>query len=320
MDSRFKNKRTPIFALITVALAFVFFYYLYINANRYLTLLNISVSKVILILVLTLIQQILNAEVNVYMFRILGAHLSHKDGFYIAAASTLANQLPISGGIVTRGVYLKHKYNLSYAKYFSATFAFFFLTIASYGFLGGTILLYWKFFKNVFIEPILFLGFGIMTFLGLLIFILPFGVIRSPFVLQKWLHQALEGWALLRKQPALLLKILALQMAMTVFLAIQYLQAFQMLSQDITLSQSMLFSSASILTQLVSLAPGGLGVREAIVGGVASALGFDTSVSVAAIGLDRLISTLMIILTGWVSMILLGRQISEIKQNEPTLK
>jgi uncharacterized protein (TIRG00374 family) len=306
--------------LITVALTFVFFYYLYINANQYLTLLNISVSKVILILILTLIQQILNGEVNVYMFKILGVHLPHKDGFYIAAASTFANQLPISGGIVTRGVYLKHKYNLSYAKYFSATFAFFFLTIASYGFLGGIILLYWKFFKNVFIEPILFWGFSIMAFFGGVIFIIPFDAIRTPFVLQKWLNQALEGWTLLRKQPALLLKTLALQMAMTAFLAIQYLQAFQMLSQDITLSQSMLFSSASILTQLVSLAPGGLGVREAIVGGVASALGFDTSVSVAAIGLDRLISTLMIILTGWVSMILLGRQISEMRQNEPTLK
>lgn len=318
MNLKFENKRVFILILTGATLAFAFFYYLYINADRYLALLDISPDKIILMLILTLIQQILNGEVNVQMFRILGVQLAHKDGFYIASASTLANQLPVSGGIFMRGAYLKYKYNLSYARYFSATSALFFLTIASYGFLGEAILLYWKFFRNMFIEPLLFLGFGLMTVCGLLIFTLPFFAPRISF-LDKWLHQALEGWKILSKYPALIFKILALQTILTAFLAVEYLLAFQMLSQDITFSQSMLFSSASVLTQLVSLAPGGLGVREAIVSGVASALGFDLSVSAAAMGLDRLISTSMILLTGCVSAVLLGRQISEMQKNESSL-
>ena len=85
-----------------------------------------------------------------------------------------------------------------------------------------------------------------------------------------------------------------------------------MLSQNVTFGDVMLFSAASILTQLVSIAPGGLGVREAIVGAVASALGFDMGMSLVAVGLDRLISTLAILLIGGLSAIILGKQISDL--------
>jgi uncharacterized protein (TIRG00374 family) len=84
-----------------------------------------------------------------------------------------------------------------------------------------------------------------------------------------------------------------------------------MLSQAVTGGQALLFSSASVLTQLISFAPGGLGVREAIVGAVASALGFELAVSLAAVELDRLVATFTIVLVGWISTSLLGRDLSK---------
>lgn len=308
---RVKNHRSVILLLISLALVCAFLYYLYTNADRYIELVHLSAVKVILILILTFGQQILNGEINIYTLRILGINLSHKESFHIASASTLANQLPISGGIIIKGVYLKKKYGLSYIKYASVTLAIFFLTVASYGLLSELILFYWKFYKNIPIEPSLLLGFSIMSF-GLLIFIVPFERITIPSFAQKWLHQALDGWAMLKEKPILLLQILFLQTIMTVFLALRYLYAFQMLSQNISLSQSILFSSASVLTQLASFAPGGLGVQEVIVAGVASTLGFETSVSIAAVGLNRLIATVVIVITGWVSATVLGKQISDI--------
>jgi len=83
-----------------------------------------------------------------------------------------------------------------------------------------------------------------------------------------------------------------------------------MLSQNVTLSQTLLFASASILTQLVTIAPGDLGVREAIVASVATVLGFDAGISVVAVSLDRLVAIVAIVLTGWVSMMILGKQFS----------
>ena len=50
-----------------------------------------------------------------------------------------------------------------------------------------------------------------------------------------------------------------------------------------------MFASAALLSLLVSFAPGGLGVTEALVVAIASTLGFDIGVSVVALGLVRLV-------------------------------
>jgi len=101
-----------------------------------------------------------------------------------------------------------------------------------------------------------------------------------------------------------------LQTCLMLFLAIRYWLAFHMLSQDVSVADVILFSSASVLTQLVSVAPGGLGVTEAIVGAIASAIGFDLGVSIVSVGLDRLVSTFVILLVGGISTIILSKQVS----------
>lgn len=128
--------------------------------------------------------------------------------------------------------------------------------------------------------------------------------------IRRWAQQLLEGWTAIGRNPGLLFKLAILQVALVAILSLRYWMAFHMLSQDISLGQTLLLASASILTQLVSLAPGGLGVREAIVASAATVLGFDTGVSVIAVGLDRLVVTVMIVLTGWLSIVILGKQIS----------
>jgi uncharacterized membrane protein YbhN (UPF0104 family) len=302
--------RSAILSLVTLGVISAFVYYLDINADKFLNLLRVSPLPVIFILLLSLTTPFLNGLINTYMCRALDADLSIREGFLLAAVSTLANQLPVSGGIVTKGVYLKHKHGLAYTKFLSAMLAILFCTFAVYGLLGLGILLYWVLFKSAAIAPVLFIGFGGMA-ACLVIFWLPLERIRIPDFLLKWVRHALEGWLLISKNPLLILKLLTIQTSMMLVLALRYWLAFHMLSQNVTISQVILFSCATILTNLVSFAPGGFGVREAIVGGIATALGFDFGVSVIAVGLDRLISMVMIILIGWTSTIILGKQISE---------
>lgn len=301
--------RSIILTIISFVIIAAFVYYLYMNADKYLELLHLSMLGIAALMALSLLAPFLNGAIGVYMFRSLGANLSQREGFLLAAASTLANQLPISGGIVTRALYLKQKYDLSYAKYFSATLALFFCSLAVYGLLGIAILLYWLLIRNIVASSVLFIGFGTMA-ASLLIFIFPVDFIKIPEVLYKWVHQAVEGWTLISKNPVLMLKLLGLQTGTMFLMAFRYWLAFHMLSQNVSVSQVLLMACASVLTQLVSFAPGGLGVREAIVGGIASALGFDAATSVAAVVLDRLVSTVMVVIIGWISTIILGKEIS----------
>jgi uncharacterized membrane protein YbhN (UPF0104 family) len=260
---------------------------------------------------ITLAFPLLNGLQNIYLYRSLGADISNQDGVFITAASTLANQLPIPGGIISKGVYLKRRYNLTYTRFISSTVATFFLFIAVNGFIGVAILLFWFFFNKAAVSPVLLIAFTVMV-ACLLVFWLPLDRIRMPEKIHRLFRQALEGWMLISTNPVLLLQLVVLQAILSVLLALRYWLAFRMLSQQVTMAQTLLFACASILTQLVSIAPGGLGAREAIVGAVALALGFDAGTSVVAVGLDRLVSTITILLIGGISTVILGKRISDL--------
>ncbi|HEY5901748.1 MAG TPA: lysylphosphatidylglycerol synthase domain-containing protein, partial [Anaerolineales bacterium] len=184
------------------------------------------------------------------------------------------------------------------------------------GFIGLLILLYWALVMKVPAPLSLWIGFLAMA-AAILVFLLPVERLRLPERIHARVPQALEGWVHIRKHPLMVLKVLGIQIIMILLAAARYWLAFHMLSQDVTFGQVLLMSNASILTQVVSIAPGGLGVREAIVGGVAAMLGFDMAASVLAVGLDRLMSTAVIFLAGGASMLLLGSQLSAQSQASP---
>ena len=314
MNIKFTRSALQIFISLGILAAFV--YYLHNNSDKYLELLNISKIGILGLLLLTLAFPLLNGMQNTYLYRGLGlAGFSHWDGFLITAASTLANQLPVPGGIVSKGYYLKRRYALPYTKFASSTIATFFCFFAVNGLVGVAVLFYWILMDEIAAPSILLIAFTTMV-ACIFVFWLPLDWIRMPERMRQWTHQAVEGWTAIGRNPGLLFRLAFLQVALVVMLSLRYSIAFHMLSQNVTMGQTLLFASASILTQLVSIAPGGLGVREAIVASVATALGFDTGVSVVAVGLDRLVVTVMIVLTGWVSIVILGRQISA-TPNEP---
>ncbi len=302
--------RSAVILIMSLGIIAGFVYYLYANADTYLELLRISTSGVAALFVLSASFPLFNGFANTYLFRGLGVNLSHREGFLLAASTSLANQLPLPGGIVTKAIYLKYKHDLSYTDYFSATLALFFCSVAVNGFIGLGVLLYWFLFKRVAVSAPLLIGFTAMA-ACIFVFWLPLPQVGVPHRVRKWLDQAMKGWALIGSNPALLVKLLGLQTSLMMLFAIRYWLAFRMLSQNITVSQVILLSCASILTQLVSIAPGGLGVQEAIVGGMVSVFGFELPASVAAVELDRLVATFAIVLIGWISTVLLGKKITE---------
>jgi len=296
--------------ILSLGIIAIFAYYLYDNADKYLELFHISSKGVLILFLLSLTFPVLNGMQNTYLYRGLGVpEFSHWDSLLITAASTLANQLPIPGGIISRGYYLKQRYNLSYSKYTSSTVATFFWYLAVNGLVGIVVLFYWIVINKLAIPSILLIAFTAMV-ACMLVFWLPLDRIHMTRRIRHWAQQLLEGWTAIGHNPGLLFKLAILQVALVAILSLRYWMAFHMLSQNISLDQTLLFASISILTQLVSLAPGGLGVREAIVAAAASVLGFDTGVSIIAVGLDRLVVTVMIVLTGWLSIVILGKQIS----------
>ena len=78
-------------------------------------------------------------------------------------------------------------------------------------------------------------------------------------------------------------------MTVVAIIAARLYMVFQMLSQDVGYMHCLVFSAASIITRLVSLTPGSIGVRETIVGGAAYVLDFNFGLIALAIMIERII-------------------------------
>jgi uncharacterized membrane protein YbhN (UPF0104 family) len=295
----------------------VFIIYVYRNADHYQQLLDLSAGSLFLLLGLALAFTPVNGLINYLFYRGLGVPLTFNEGIGLAAVNTLANQLPFTGGMIAKGIYLKQRYKLAYTRFLSATLALFVCFVAANGLVGVTVLAYMTLFDTKTAPTLLLLGFGAMTASVLLLWLR----IDAGSVPGKWgqrLKQLMDGWQVLSQNLRLVGELVSLQLLMTLLFAGRLWIVFHALSQDVTLAQCILFSSAAILTRLVSIAPGGLGIREALVASVASALGFDAGVSLVAVILDRLVETLVVITLGIFYTYILGKKVASV-QPEPEL-
>lgn len=296
--------------VLGAATATAFGAYLCGNLDRYRQLLSFSVELPLSLGCLALGTLALSGTTNYLVYRSLGARLAFGESFGLASVNTLANQLPFAGGLVAKGVYLKSEHNLAYPQFLSATGALYLCFIATNGVIGLVIISLLSFLKRDGLPVLLAVGFAAMTLVALLL--------KVPTVFRlfpaKWEHRLVHivgGWQALSRNTTLLAELIGVQILMTAVTAGRFWIAFHALSQDVTYAQCLLFSSATVLTRLVSIAPGGLGVREGIVAGVAAVLGFEPGVSAVAVGLDRLVATAVIIALGTVYSYVLGKKATE---------
>jgi uncharacterized membrane protein YbhN (UPF0104 family) len=296
--------------IITIAIAIIFIAYIYRNAEHYRNLLNISWVSLVSILGLLLAFMLVNGAINMILYRALSVPISYNEGFGLSAVNTLANQLPFAGGIVSKAIYLKKCYGLSYISFLSATLALYICWVAASGASGLMVLLYLWLVNGIKVSAILYVSFGCMV-ASLLIFCVPTNV--KTLLPHKWgdkFTQLLAGWRILSANWSLTITLVGLHLLGIFFLAGRFYVALQILSQKIPFSYSLLFAAATILTQLVSFAPGGLGIREAIVASIGYVLGFDTTAIIGAVGFDRLIALLIIIPLGIAFTYILGKKIT----------
>jgi uncharacterized membrane protein YbhN (UPF0104 family) len=281
--------------------------YLYQNADRYQQLLNLSASLLLAMVGLSILLIATNGLLNYFLYRELAVPLTINEGIGLASVNSLANQLPFAGGFVAKGVYLKRKYVLAYTRFSGATLALYVCFVAANGLVGIIILIYLYFIYNVPLSPLLLLGFLGMT-LSAAVLWLP---INTNFLSGKWgqrLAQLLSGWQVFKRNWLLLGKLIALQLVMTLIFAIRLNLAFGVLSQESILVYCILFSAATILSRLISIAPGGLAVREGIVATMAVVLNFDVGITVVAVGIDRLVATSIIVVMGSIYTYVLSKK------------
>ena len=290
MKINFSKRFIPILFFIVVI--FLFSYYIYDNSHRLHYLLNFSFFSLLMFFFCTIIGILGRGAINCIIYRLFNVKMSLVEGVAVSLMNTLGNLLPFSGGLVAKGVYLKKKHNLAYGHYLPATVSLFVVFIGVNGFIGLIGLLYITKGFQLETPPILFFAFIFMMLAVLSIWI-PFPSKIFPEKWQKNLQNIKEGWQGLGQNKRYFLILCCIQIISLVSVAVRLSLIFQMLSLNVALIYCLIFAAASVLTRLVTIAPGGIGVREAIVGGAGYTLGLNFGLSALVVMIDRIIAILI---------------------------
>ncbi len=209
----------------------------------------------------------------------------------LALANTFGNYLPISVGIISKGIYAKKVSGVPYGTYvvlsiFQVSSVLLISSICSAA--VAPLLSIWQIYIFSF-------GFMIIGF-GMLANIYNFLPQRIRHYLTKETYFELRSVGL-KSYPLQLM----LQGVLHIINSIKLVMIFSVLGTKISIWEVILIYSAISLTRYASITPGGFGIKESIGGAVSKMVGSSFSLSFVAITMDRILD---LIITFFVSPII----------------
>lgn len=276
-------------ARILFFIGFLAFFCFILHKNKdYLDILSLNnLPFFSVMLAVTFINICNRGLINVITFSFERKKINLWEGCKLATINTIGNYLPLSGGLIAKGFILKKKYNISYTHYTAISVYTFITLIAVSGFLG--------LYSTLIIQPIsyvLLLGFGVMALLGTFIFV---PVPKVPFMTNYCSTESLhEARIFFRSVVLWIIIIYAVLLIMATF-RLSY--SFSILGQKLTFVNVLLLISGSALTRLITITPGAVGVREAIVATLAHLIGMEYQLAIIAVGIDRLAEIIVVFAT-----------------------
>jgi uncharacterized membrane protein YbhN (UPF0104 family) len=249
---------------------------------------------------LTVAALVLRSLANRALFSRLGIEAPAADWFRLVTVSSFTNYLPLSAGMVAKAFFLKRVHQLPYGTFALGQFALLLVIISTNGLVGLATL------GLVFPEQltgVVGVGFVLMIGAGSLMF-LPRPLLgRLPVRFQS---AAVENAPVLRRAWPI---AFALQFGILMTSAAALAIAFDMGSSDVGFAPCVIFSAAAMLTRLLAITPGAIGIREFLIGGLAYLTGFELRDAVIASTATRTVEIAVVFALGGLFTRRLSRQV-----------
>lgn len=230
----------------------------------------------------------LRASANQQLFGRLRVHAHWRDWFGLVAVNSFSNYLPLSAGLVAKAFYLKRVHSLPYSEFAVGQLALLLLVVGSNGVFGGlTVLL----FGSTGVGWVA-AGFAAMCATGALVFL--------PARATRVLTRARLPWddVAVRAIRAAAPSVIPIQLGVLIATAASLRLGFALGDADVGFAPCLIFSAATVITRVVAITPGALGIREFLVGGLAVLTGFELQDAVIASTLTRVAEMGVIFLLG----------------------
>lgn len=228
------------------------------------------------VIAMALVITVLRGMLNQVSFS-LEHHISLLSGVQLAVVNTVGNYLPMSGGLIAKGLLLARHYGIGYTFYAGVSIYTFLLSISANGLLGivGSLATG---------QPPLFIaGFALVLMVGVFSLIpIPAGIGRLREGLGEKLEYARVHCA------RLVVPLWLITLGMFLIAALRLELAFSVLQVEVSFFSSMLINSVTVFSRLANFVPGGIGIREFLVATMAHLTGLDFQMTILVVGVDRL--------------------------------
>jgi hypothetical protein len=223
------------------------------------------------------------------LFGRMGISASAFDWFRLVTVTSFTNYLPLSAGMVAKAFFLKRVHSLPYRTFAVGQVALLVVFMSTNGAVGLATV---AFAFPEHLAGIVGAGFAIMIAAAALMF-LPTAVVgRLSGHRLAWEADAAPD--IRRAWPTVAL----LQVGIVVATAATLRIAFAMGSSDVGFAACVVFAAAAMLTRVITITPGAIGVREFLVGGLAHLTGFSLRDAVIAATAARTVEIAVIFALG----------------------
>lgn len=248
--------------------------------------------------VIRLLLVIANGIFTVITLEAFQKRVGFREAAYIALINTIGNYFgPVLGGTGLRAVYLKKRHGFPISTFVGTVYAYYLVLFFATPILGLIGLYFIKINRGEFSWTV-FAVFAISaTITGLMLLVRKdFGQPRGNNRLIARFSDAWRSWLTIAQKPNLIRNIFLLALSLFVVETLLFYLEFILLGIPVGLPSLLVYSCLGVLSMLVNITPGAIGIRESIYIFSASVLGITNGQIVQLAALDRGITILVLAL------------------------
>lgn len=304
---------TKKFIEFTVGIVIIsgFFWYIYSHIDIFSSVIDISIYNIGIISIAILMTWVFNSFQAYYLLRTQGVRIGFWEIFLLSTACILADYFPIRSGAFLRMHYLKSIHGLRYTRFASVTSMRTIILIFVTGILGliGIIGIFSINGAFSFSLTSIFFLMIIFTLISYFKKLPKFESPTSKFV--KIWNDFSEGFSIARECPKTTTIVLLMIILQLLCVGVRIYFSFAVLNVKPSIFLILLLSPLSVLILLLSITPGGIGLREGIMGYITLISGYDFSSGVFAGTVDRAIMLIITLLIGSLSFLYIWVQLKK---------
>ena len=287
------NMRTLSSWILSLCLCAAILYHLRNDQEKLLQILTINPLHLLLLSTLCAALFLPSALSRKLMAERLGIRLAFFDWYGLLMVTNLISLVvPARGDLAVSALYLRKKYDLPITHFISMLYGSTILLTVCLS-VTGVICLVLVAAEGL--SPGVYVV-GIIAAIGVLSFFLgwlPPGLLRGESWFMKRLRAALEGWKHLRSDGILMTQLTMLSLSGIALFSLWMFASYRMLGFEVRVLPSTVAGVVVLMSFFVSVTPGNLGIREALLGFTSQVLGLGFAEGVAVTLLQRAVSILV---------------------------